>query len=59
MRLIEYQYRHQGVVNWLAVIGWFGLAKMLRIPDVVFYLVLAGLALALNYGVRFAAAEKG
>lgn len=51
MRLVEYKYKHQSLVNWIAVAVWFWLARRSHCSDFVFFPVLVALAILLNYGL--------
>jgi hypothetical protein len=52
MRLVEYRYKHQSLVNWVAIAVWFWLARRMHCSDFVFFPLLAALGIFLNYGLR-------
>jgi hypothetical protein len=54
MKVIEYRYKHQSAINWLAIIAWLLLARRLHLSDGIFFSVLLLLALFLNYRVASA-----
>lgn len=58
MKVIEYRYKHQSAVNWLAVIAWLLLARRMHLSDWIFFSVLLLLALFLNYRVASAGPMK-